>query len=133
MLKAACLAEGNAMVSRIAILLAATLLAATSVRCFSQELDDYSDSALTREQWQQRLEQARQRSEEFVVDARARRSAAEEFNQKDAEASERAMNDPTLQRGDIVATDKGLLLFTGKGEERRTGDFRLAPNSTSRP
>jgi hypothetical protein len=120
------------MVSRIAILLAAALLAATSDRCFSQE-QDHSDSALTREQWQQRLEQARQRSEEFVASARARTTAAEEFDQKDAEASERAMNDPTLQRGDIVATDKGLLLFIGKDEERRAGDFRLAPKPTSRP
>ena len=76
MLQAACPAEENAMVSRIAILLAATLLAATSARCFSQELEDYSDSALTREQWQQRLEQARQRSEEFVANARARTTAA---------------------------------------------------------
>lgn len=121
------------MVSRISMLLATTLLAATAARCFSQELDDHSASALTREQWQQRLEQARQRSEEFVAKARARTTAAEGFDQKDAEASERAMNDPTLQRGDIVATDKGLLLFIGKDEERRPGDFRLAPNSVSRP
>ena len=121
------------MVFRIAMLLATTSLAAISAPCFSQELDDHSDSALTREQWQQRLEKARQRSEEFVANARARTKAAEEFDQKDAEASERAMNDPTLQRGDIVATDRGLLLFTGKDEERRPGDFRLAPNSTSGP
>jgi hypothetical protein len=121
------------MVFRIAILLAATSLAAMPSVCHCQELDEFSDSALTREQWQQRLEQARRRSEEFVANARANSAAADEFDQKDAEASERAMNDSTLQPGDIVATDKGLLIFTGKDEVRGIGNFKLAPKLPLRP
>ena len=101
--------------------------------CNGQEFDQFSDSALTREQWQQRLEQARRRSEEFVANARANSAAAEEFDQKDAEASQRAMNDPTLQPGDLVATDKGLFIFTGQDEGRGAGNFRLAPKPPSRP
>jgi hypothetical protein len=121
------------MVFRIAMLLAAASLAATPSVCYCQDPDEFSDSALTREQWQRRLEQARHRSEEFVANARANRAAAEEFDQQDAEASERAMNDPTLQRGDIVSTGGGLLIFTGKGEENRTGHFRLVPAPPPRP
>ncbi|NOJ43692.1 hypothetical protein [Bradyrhizobium australiense] len=120
------------MVSRIAALLVATSLAAIPTHCFGQEPDEFSDSALTREQWRQRLEEARQRSEEFVASARAQRAAPLQSDQKDAEASERAMNDPTLQRGDIIATDKGFFIFTGKDEERQPHDFRLAPNPALR-
>jgi hypothetical protein len=133
MLQAACPAEENAMVSRIATLLAATSLAAMPSVCLGQEVEEFSDAALTRAQWQQRLEQARRRSEEFVANARANSAAAGEFDQKDAEASQRAMNDPTLQPGDLVATDKGLFIFTGQDEGRGAGNFRLAPKPPSRP
>jgi hypothetical protein len=120
------------MVFRIAILLAATSLAAMPSVCHGQELDEFPDSALTRGQWQQRLEQARRRSEEFVANARANNIPAEEFD-RDAEASERAMNDHTLQPGDIVATNKGLFIFTGKDEVRGTSNFTLAPKPPPRP
>ena len=121
------------MVFRIALLVAATSLAAMPSVCHGQELDEFPDSTLTREQWQQRLEQARRRSEEFIANARANGAPAEEFDQRDAVASERAMRDPTLQPGDIVATDKGLFIFTGKDEGGGTGNFRLAPKPPPRP
>jgi len=45
-------------------------LIASSACCFSQQLDDFSDSALTRDQWKLRVEEARRRAEEFVANAR---------------------------------------------------------------
>ena len=41
----------------------------------------------------------------------------------------RAMLDPTLRPGDIVATDKGFAMFVGKDEKHQPGDFVLVPNS----
>jgi hypothetical protein len=38
--------------------------------CFSQELEDFPASALTREQWKLRVEEASRRAEEFVANAR---------------------------------------------------------------
>ena len=88
--------------------------------------DDFADSALTREQWFERIENARRRSEEFVAKARVQPMdpLPRDFAQR--EASERVMNDPSLQPGDIVSTDKGLFVFVGRDEERKPGDFRAA-------
>jgi hypothetical protein len=121
------------MVSWITALSIAVFLAASSASCFGQTADDYPDSALTREQWQQRLEDARRRSEEFVANARARTVEPPQHDEKAAEAAERAMNDPTLQRGDIIATSKGFLVFMGRVEEHRPDDFKPAPNPPSPP
>lgn len=121
------------MVSRFTMVLIAALLVAGSTRCIGQEADAPSDFSLTREQWQQRLEEARRRSEEFVAGARARTPAPPEPDLHDNEATERAMNDPTLQHGDVIATSKGFLLFIGRDEERRPDQFRSAPTPPARP
>lgn len=121
------------MVSQLTALLTGALLVAGSTLCIGQEADASLDFALTREQWQQRLEEARRRSEEFVASARARTPAPAEPDQQDTEATERAMNDPTLQHGDVIATSKGFLLFIGKDEERRPDQFRSAPTPPNRP
>lgn len=119
--------EGVAMALQITALLIAALLAAMATCCVAQETDPPLDFVLTREQWQQRLEDARRRSEEFVANARARTTAPPQSDPKDAEATERAMHDPTLQRGDVIATSKGFLVFIGRDEERRPDHFRSTP------
>jgi hypothetical protein len=121
------------MVSQFTTVLIAAMLAAGSTRCIGQESDASPDFALTREQWQQRLEDARRRSEDFVAGARARTSAPADPDQPDTEATERAMNDPTLQHGDVIATSRGFLVFIGKDEERRPDHFRSAPTLPARP
>jgi hypothetical protein len=84
--------EVPVMAFRIAALLVISFLAATSVvRSLGQRAEDFAASALTREQWQQRLEDARR--------------------QKEKEAADRAISDPTLQRGDIVSTGNGIVVF----------------------
>jgi hypothetical protein len=92
-------------------------------------LRDSSDSELSRERWQQRVDEARRRAEEFV--ARARNGDAmmpSPPNQQQIEAVDRAMHDPTLQQGDLVATKEGLLLFTGRDERHQPSDFIFAAN-----
>ena len=43
-------------------------------------------------------------------------------------ASDMAMSDGSLQKGDIVATDRGFFLFRGLGADGITNDFVPVPN-----
>ena len=111
-------------------LIVACSLIASSACCFSQQPEDFSDAALTREQWQQRVENARRHSEEFVANARMQAAIPPPSEKEEADAAgQRAMNDPSLQRGDIIATSQGFLVFVGRdSEERQPGDFVPAPS-----
>jgi hypothetical protein len=89
------------MTLRTTALLVAWSLSASSAYCFAQELGSFSDSALTGEQWQQRVQDARRRSEEFVANARNQTVDPQVSDKEDAEAADqRAMNDPSLRPGD---------------------------------
>jgi hypothetical protein len=114
---------------RTPLLVIAWLLLAPAMECLAQELENFPGSALTREPWLQRVEDARRRSEEFVANARTQMADLPSSDKEDAEAADqRAMNDPSLQLGDIVSTSKGLLVFVGRSEEHRPSDFLPAPN-----
>jgi hypothetical protein len=43
-------------------------------------------------------------------------------------ASDMAMNDSLLQRGDIVATDRGFFVFRGLAPDGFSNDFAPIPN-----
>jgi hypothetical protein len=44
------------------------------------------------------------------------------------------MNDPSLQRGDIIATSQGFFVFVGRDtEERQPGDFLPTEKPGYRP
>ncbi|WP_156438651.1 hypothetical protein [Bradyrhizobium valentinum] len=90
-----------------------------------EELEGFPDSTLTADQWQQRVLDARRLSEEYVAKARTRSAGPPSSDQEDAEAADqRAMNDPSLQRGDMIVTSKGLFVFTGDDRKERTpADF----------
>ena len=45
--------------------------------------------------------------------------------------SETAMNDGTLQRGDIVVTDRGFFLYRGLAADGFSNDFVVVPNPLS--
>jgi len=78
-------------------LLVAWSLSASSGWCMAQELDNSPDAALTGEQRQQRVQEARRRSEEFVANARTQRADPPTTDKEDAEgADQRAMNDPSF-------------------------------------
>ena len=117
------------MILRTMALLAGWLLLAPSGYCYAQDLENFPDAALTSEQWQQRVQDARRRSEEFVANARTQTADPPPSDKEDAEAADqRAMNDPSLQRGDIIATSQGFFVFVGRDSEvRQPGDFVPAP------
>jgi hypothetical protein len=103
-------------------------LIASSAWCFGQETEEFSDSALTRDQWQQRVEYARRRSGEFVANARMQAAIPPLSEKEEAEAAgQRAMNDPSLQHGDIIATGQGFVVFVGRDEEHQPNDFLPTP------
>lgn len=91
-------------------------------------LNDYlppSEPELTRDEWRQRIEDARRRAKEI---SRERREHPELYKPipEDPElvATERLLNDESLQRGDIVATKKGLFVYQGRSDQpRRERDF----------
>jgi hypothetical protein len=43
------------------------------------------------------------------------------------------MNDPSLQRGDIIATSQGFVVFVGRENEEHEPDFLPAPNPQYSP
>jgi hypothetical protein len=110
------------------LLILAFSLLGSSANC-SEEMDSFPDASLSADQWQQRVMDARRRSEEYIAGLRAGTASAPSFDQGDAEAAnERAMRDPDLQRGDIIATSKGLFVFTGSDRDERTpADFLPVP------
>lgn len=81
---------------------------------------------LTREEWRERVNQAKLRAREFIALAKSGKlqlpgRSAEEVAE---EASSTVMNDQSLQHGDIVSTNKGLFRFNGKpGSDPQPGDF----------
>ena len=98
---------------------------------FQQDLSDFSDTTLTPQQWRQRVEDARRRSEAFVAQARSHTIDSIQFDQENVELTDQlAMNDPGLKPGDIVSTSHGLLVFIGRdGAERRPNDFERIPQA----
>jgi hypothetical protein len=98
--------------------------------CFSQELEDFPASALTREQWKLRVEEASRRAEEFVANARIPGAIPP---QSEKGGSQQALNDPSLQHGDIIATGQGFVVFVGRHEKHQPNDFLPAPDPRSWP
>jgi hypothetical protein len=117
---------------RIAALVVTSFLATTTGRCSAQDAEDLPDSSLTREQWQERVEAARRRSADFISIARSQSAEPPTALDEAKEATDRAMNDPTLQPGDVVATSKGLVVFVGREEQHQPTDFQSARDRQAR-
>lgn len=115
----------------IAVLVVTGLLTAGPWRCFAQDIDrdtqELPDATVTREQWQQRVEAARRRSEDFVANARTQTPPPPSPDTLETEASDRVVNDPTLRHGDIVSTGRGFFVFVGRDEEHQSSDFLPIP------
>jgi hypothetical protein len=109
-------------IRNVGLLVACSILGSTA-HVVSQELTS-PDSELTIEQWHQRVEDARRRSDEFVATAHTRRASPLSSNEGAEDTDQRAMSDLSLERGDIIATSKGFVVFVGReGEEHEPSDF----------
>ncbi|KJC49526.1 hypothetical protein UP09_07075 [Bradyrhizobium sp. LTSP885] len=75
----------------------------------------------SRDEWRQRIEEAKRRAKDV---ARERREHPEFYlpvqEDPDVVASERVLKDESLQRGDIVATKKGMFVYQGRPDQPRS-------------
>ena len=121
--------------SRTVIIVAGTLGLglASAPLCLAQaepepSLNDYlppSEPEVTRDEWRQRIEDARRRAKEA---SRERREHPELYKpipeDPDLVATQRLLRDDSLQRGDIVTTKKGMFVYQGRSDQpRRDQDF----------
>jgi L-lactate utilization protein LutC len=89
----------------------------------SSDLKEADEALLARQQWQEQVRAEKRRIRELAIQRRLDPEVETAVSQE-RRASERALNDMTLRRGDIVVTDKGSFVFIGKAEQdRMPGDF----------
>jgi hypothetical protein len=84
---------------------------------------------ISRDEWRQKVQEAKRRAAEAAVE---RRNHPDLYvlppEDPEQVATERVLNDESLQRGDIVATKKGLFVFRGHSDhEHREDDFVALP------
>ncbi|WP_249780609.1 hypothetical protein [Bradyrhizobium sp. dw_78] len=119
------------------ILVSGILLCAPVARpCAAQDAPEAPAAAedvqpeISRQEWLDRIQEARRRAREVALE---RRMHPERYapGPEDAAriASERALNDNSLQPGDVVATDKGLFVFRGRLDQHPSSeDFIQLPD-----
>jgi hypothetical protein len=81
---------------------------------------------LSREQWQDRVREAKRHALDLAAQVKSHRLNGPRplFEDERRLASERVLNDFTLERGDMVVTDKGIFVFRGSTHEtRKPADF----------
>jgi hypothetical protein len=96
----------------------------------NQGLEDRVAPEIDRDQWRERVAEAKRRARQIAVEQRRRsRFDAAPIVDEERIASERVLNDDSLQPGDIVSTNKGLFVFRGRSDqERRDSDFIALPS-----
>jgi hypothetical protein len=97
----------------------------------SNALKEAEQTLLTRQQWQEWVRAEKRRIRELAAQRRVQ-PEVETIASQERRASERALNDLSLRRGDIVVTDKGSFVFIGNADDdRMPGDF--VPVEPKRP
>src|SRR6185437_16554348 len=83
----------------------------------SAAVTDGAQSEVSRQEWLERVQEAKRRTKEAAVEHRLH---PERYSPSPADAariaSERVLNDDSLQPGDIVSTGRGLFLFRGNAD-----------------
>ncbi|MBB4396224.1 hypothetical protein [Bradyrhizobium sp. ERR14] len=125
--------SGHAPVQAAVAAAVGLVLSAYPLSCRAQSepepsINDYlppSEPEVSRDEWRQRIEDARRRAKEA---SRERREHPELYKpipeDPDLVATERLLRDDSLQRGDIVTTKKGMFVYQGRSDQpRRDQDF----------
>ncbi|SRR5258708_23017919 len=73
------------------------------------------ETQMTRNEWQKRIAEAKNRAK--YLRSTPSHQAQPSLEEPERIASERALNDESLHRGDIVSTDRGLLVFQGRSPD----------------
>jgi hypothetical protein len=96
---------------------------------FAEESDQPDELVLiTREQWKERIEAAKARIQEM------RREGKSMIPSREEDLLRRILDDGTLVRGDIVATENGVFQFVGRSEgPHNPEDFRQVARDRAYP
>jgi hypothetical protein len=126
----------SAVFWRAAALFALLLSPPVASPCMAQDVlgsptvEEEAQPEISRQEWLAQVQEAKRIAKET---ARERRNHPELYatspvNQERV-ASERALNDNSLQPGDIVSTDKGLFVFRGRSDQQpKSEDFVRVPS-----
>ena len=84
----------------------------------SASVTDEARPEVSRQEWMERVQEAKQRAKDAALDHRMHPERYAPSPQDKARvASERVLNDDSLQPGDIVSTNKGLFVFRGSADQ----------------
>jgi TPP-dependent 2-oxoacid decarboxylase len=114
----------------------ALLCALTTLPCIAQEtpesgsVTDEAQPEVSRQEWMERIQEAKQRAKDAALEHRMHPERYVPSPEDKARiASERVLNDNSLQPGDIVSTDKGLFVFRGSADQPpKSEDFVPLPS-----
>ena len=112
------------------------LCALTALPCIAQDAAESGAGTpeappeVSRQEWLARVQEARKRAREDAQDRRLHPERYAPTPEGEARAaSERVLNDDSLQPGDIASTDKGLFVFRGSADQPpKSEDFVPLPN-----
>jgi hypothetical protein len=93
--------------------------------------DDPPVAEISRDGWRARIEEAKRRAKEIAIERRENpaRFDPPPIEDLDQVATDRVLNDDSLQFGDIVSTKNGLFVFRGRSDRpRRPEDFVALPS-----
>jgi hypothetical protein len=83
---------------------------------------------VSRDQWRERIAETKRRVRQFALEHKGQLTFEAPMDDQERIASERVLNDDSLQQGDIVSTNKGMFVFKGPSDqERRESDFIALP------
>lgn len=101
--------------------------------CVAQDQSE-PDQIISREQWRANVEDARRRIDQMRREGRSFAPPAQTAADASREMFQKFLEDDSLRPGDIVSTDRGLLIFKGRSSgERGPDDFAPIDLSAKKP
>lgn len=102
--------------------------------CAAQDEPGLDQTLISREQWLANGEEARRRIDQMRREGRSFAPPPQSVEEAAREASQRALEDDSLRAGDIVSTDRGLLVFKGRSSgEPGLNDFAPLNSGARKP
>ena len=122
-----CLPNFTRMTRLLASIIMVCEAALYSTRGGSQELQNVDSHSMgqketSREEWQAQIKSARERVETIRRERKIFIAPPLTQPDLDQEASRRALEDDSLQRGDIVSTNRGMFRFEGNSNKEYKPD-----------
>ena len=100
----------------------------------AQDESEPDQTRISREQWRANVEAARRRVDQMRREGRSFAPPAQSAADASSELFQKFLDDDSLRPGDIVSTDRGLLIFKGRSSsEPGLNDFAPIDLSVRKP